>query len=283
MPRNRFGRPNSNPKQAVLTGGGGGNAPCELASHHLTNNNSVTIEGDRVFLKQPVKHLTLANMQHMVPRDLPTTKLCAAPAAATGVHGGSQMCDQHRKMQTDENCATTNSATATGDQCGRKLLAERQDVRHMAPDDATCSNATTDAESLRRMANSDTRWVTGELPQSAVFPINPGTNPYMGHLGHRFSSPKITLPMGIMPAIKNRILQSFPDSVAKMPSYERAAQKLYESPAFLSETGSREEGQLEFPTIAMIRNDPQLWGRTGKTKPQVSLGAVVARIDYASQ
>ena len=72
-----------------------------------------------MFLKQPVKPLTLRITQAMVSLDLPTTKLCAAPAAAARVQVGSQMCGQRRKMQTVENCAPTNRANSTGDQDGR--------------------------------------------------------------------------------------------------------------------------------------------------------------------
>ena len=272
-------KPKFKPKESGCNGRWWRTPPCGLSYHHITSTNSVASDVDRVFLKQPVKPLTLGNMQHTVSRDLPTTKICASPAATTGVQCGSQMCDQHRKMQTDENCTPTNRATSSSAQGGRELMADQQGVRHMVPEDVTCTNATTDDEPLRRMANDDTHWVNSELPQSAAFPTKPEINPDMEHLGQLFSRHKITPHMGITPVAENRILLSLPESVTEMISGERAAQKLDEATAFLSKTGSEAEGQLALPPIALIRNDQQIRGRAGNTSPHVSLGEVVACID----
>ena len=251
---------------------GAANAPCGLSSHHRTGNNSVTSEGDRAFLKQPVNPLTLGNMKHTVSRDWPNTLLCAAPSSAAGVQGGSQVRGQHRKMQTCENCAPTNRGASTGDQGGQKLLAEQHDVRHMAPEDATCTNATTAAEPLRRMVSAETRRVADELPKSAVFPTKHGINPSMQHMRRWVSRPKITIPMGIMLVVENRILPGPPDSVTSMPSDEWVAQNLNEALTVLSKTGSGRDGKLALSTFSLIRNDQQLWGRAGKTSPHLPLG-----------
>ena len=118
----------------------------------------------------------------------------------------------------------------------------------MVPDDVTCANITTDGEPLRRMANDGTRWVTGDLPQSAAFPTRPEIIPDMEFSGQWFSRPKITIPMGITPVFGNRIKPRFPESATETPSGERVAQKLNEAPAFLSKTGSEKDGQLALPT-----------------------------------
>lgn len=69
----------------------------------------------------------------------------------------------------ENDALTANRVTATGDQGGRKPLAEHEDARHVILKDATCANTTTAEDPRRRMANADTNWATGELPKSPAF------------------------------------------------------------------------------------------------------------------
>ena len=102
------------------------------------------------------------------------------------------------------------------------------------------------------MAMADTARIIGELSQTHVAPANTVINRPVEHLNRRLSMSRISTPPEILPMVKNRARLSESDS-DDPPDKGWLTKKLDGSLIFLSQTGSKMDGQLDLSTLTLLR------------------------------